>query len=113
MKLVIQGSPWLAPDTFKPLIINSIPPYTAVQIPGTLKAFICHEGSVRQPGTQLYAKDNVKLLAYSERLRRAAPDFCAGTNIFIQYPVQLLPPNCLDCMTKADKMTASWIVSQS
>lgn len=111
IKLVIQGTPWLAPDTSVPLIINSIPPYTTVQIRGTLKAFIRHEGCARDPGTQLYAKDVVKLLAYSERLRRAVPDFCDGANILIQYPVRLLPPNFLDCMTKADKMTASWVVS--
>jgi hypothetical protein len=112
IKVVVRESQWLKPETSTPLDIpNSIPPNHQVTIPGQLRAFIRHEQKRRKHGTQLLGKDTVTLLAYSERLKREVPEFNGGVPIIIQYPLQFSYPAYINCMTKADKMKMSWIVS--
>jgi hypothetical protein len=112
IKVVIKESQWLKPETSTPLDIpNSIPPTHKATIPGQLRAFIRHEQSGREHGTQLLMNDTVILLAYSERLERKVPEFSGAVPIVVQYPLQFPYPAYLNCMTKADKMTMSWMVS--
>lgn len=112
IKVVIRESQWLKPDTSAPLSIpNSIPSSHQATIPGQLRAFIRHEQSERKSGEQLLGNDTVTLLAYSERLERAVPEFSGAVPIIIQYPLQFPYPAYINCMTKADEMTMSWIVS--
>ena len=111
LKVVIRGTQFLAADTSAPLVMpGSIPPNTSVGVPGELKAFIRQEGTARNPGQVLRVEDTVSLIGYSERLCREIPEFSNGTKLIIQYPVQLASPAHLDCMTKAEEMTISWMV---
>jgi hypothetical protein len=112
IKVVIRDSLWLEPDATAPLIVpNSIPPNHQATIPGQLKALIRHERHARKSGEQLNGNDTITLLAYSERLKRAVPEFSGAYPIVIQYPLQLPWPAYINCMTKADEMTMSWNVS--
>lgn len=112
IKVVIRNSRWLEPETTAPLNIpNSILPGHQAKIPGQLRALIRHEQTQRKSGQQLLDNDTVMLLAYSERLRRAVPEFSGAVPISIQYPLQLMSPAYMNCMTKADEMEISWIVS--
>lgn len=112
IKIVIRQSQWLQPETTTPIVLpNSIPIGQEIMVPGQLKALVRHEQSPRGSGQQLLANDTIRLLAYSERLKRAVPEFSGGVPIVIQYPLKLASPAFVDCMTKADEMTMSWIVS--
>src|ERR1700753_509207 len=111
LKVVVRETPWLRPDVSAPLTIpDSIQPGRLARVPGQLKAFIIHETSPRTPGVRLYEKETVSLLGYSERLNRAVPEFAGGVNIVIQCPLQLSAPAYMDCMTKVEQMSISWMV---
>lgn len=111
IKVVIRKSEWLEPETIAPLTIpDSIPIGEEVTVPGRLRAFIRHEQSPRVSGERLNAKDVVKLLAYSERLKREVPEFSGAVPIVVQYPLHLPYPAYINCMTKAQGMRMSWIV---
>lgn len=81
-------------------------------MPGVLKAFIRYETAPRHFGTPLFEKDTVRLIAtFDERLNRSIPEFNPqGMDIFVQYPLELSPPRCLDCVAKGDNVRFNWTV---
>lgn len=112
IKVVIRSSTWLEPDTTTPIILpDSIMPNERAEIPSQLRALIRHEVKHRDSGERLNERDTVSLLAYSERLHRAIPEFSGGVHIIIQYPLQLACKSYVDCMEKGDEMTMSWTVT--
>ncbi|OCT46898.1 hypothetical protein CLCR_02237 [Cladophialophora carrionii] len=107
--VLIHGTHWLDPIVSEPVRVpKDIKPGQTVLVPGTLKAFICHERSTRGPGQLLHATDEVQLIATATRLGRTLPDFSGKTGIVIRYPLELDAPKYLDCVEKGDEVVFSW-----
>jgi hypothetical protein len=112
--VLIHGTHWLDPIVSEPVRVpKDIKPGQTVLVPGTLKAFICHERSTRGPGQLLHATDEIQLIVTATRLGRTLPDFSGKTGIVIRYPLELDAPKYLDCVEKGDEVVFSWTVSHT
>ncbi|KAH0564731.1 hypothetical protein GP486_001878 [Trichoglossum hirsutum] len=111
IRVLIHGTPWLEPIESEPLELpRSIPRGATVDVPGTLRALIRNETAPRALGQPLMVNEVVTLIADFPRLHRAIPEFSGSTHIVIQYPLQLNPPNCLDCVALGDRVKFSWVL---
>lgn len=111
--MLIHGTHWLDPIISEPVRLpKDIKPGQTILVPGTLKAFICHERSARGPGQMLHATDEIQLIATATRLGRTLTEFSGKTQIVIRYPLELDAPKFLDCVEKGDEVMFSWTVSK-
>jgi hypothetical protein len=111
IEVLIHGTHWLDPIATEPVFLpKSISVGETVDAPGVLRAFIMQERSPRNAGYTFSELDKVQLIATAMRLDRTLPDFSGGTQIAIQYPLELDAPTYLDCVAQGDQVTFSWTV---
>lgn len=113
---VLEDNVWLQPvDSLE--LPRHIQVGECVQVPGEIKALIRSETHQRKPGQRLYIpRYQVRLVAvFDERLNRSLPEFhpitSEGKSIDIRYPIELYPPNELECVPKGEVIRFDWTVS--
>ncbi|KAK0615131.1 hypothetical protein B0T17DRAFT_657375 [Bombardia bombarda] len=110
LQVLVRGTKWLDPVLLPVDLPSGILPGQTVQVPGSLKAFIRNESTMREAGTLLRARDTVSLRAFSPRLQRDVPEFEGGVAVVYQYPLTMTMPKYLDCVAKGDIVRFSWQV---